>query len=217
MRYKKQKNENSIDNITEWRYNITKKGVDTMLEAILKERNMSMYQCAKLSGIPYTTVSELVRGKTKIEKCSAETVYRLSKILNVSMEDIIKDSVEARVDFEIFKSNVCHQVKDSSELDFIINTLQEDNISRYWSKFWYAEAFYLLAMVDYLSRKNDIPLCTKYEDIRSRSLRNTLYPRDVVMTAKLSPELNIKEKCVRESIPEFIRFNIVECEVENVY
>ena len=49
-----------------------------MLEAILKEKKMTMYQCAKLSGIPYTTLSEVVRGKTRLEKCSAETVYKLS-------------------------------------------------------------------------------------------------------------------------------------------
>ena len=62
-----------------------------MLDRILEERNMTIYQCAKLSGIPYTTLSEVVRGKTRIEKCSAETVYRLSKVLNVSMEDLMTD------------------------------------------------------------------------------------------------------------------------------
>ena len=67
-----------------------------MLEAILKEKNMSMYQCAKLSGIPYTTLSEMVRGKTRLEKCSAETVYMLSKTLGISMDDLVRDSMEQR-------------------------------------------------------------------------------------------------------------------------
>ena len=39
-----------------------------MLDTLLKQKNMSIYQCAKLSGIPYTTLSELVRGKTRLEK-----------------------------------------------------------------------------------------------------------------------------------------------------
>ena len=77
-----------------------------MLEAILKQKNMSIYQCAKLSGIPYTTLSEVVRGKTRLEKCSAEVVYKLSKVLDLSMEDLIADSMELRSDFEIFKSNI---------------------------------------------------------------------------------------------------------------
>ena len=188
-----------------------------MLGRILEERSMTIYQCAKLSGIPYTTLSEVVRGKTRIEKCSAETVYRLSKVLNVSMEDLMTDSLEARTDFEIFKSNVCHLVKDYDDLDFIITILQKDEISRYWNKRWYPEAFYLLAMVDYLSRINEIPLCTKYDDIRTHSLKEPLYPKDITMAAKLSPDKKVRETCRREAIPEFLRFNIIESEIRNVY
>ena len=102
-----------------------------MLEDILKERNMTIYQCAKLSGVPYTTLSEVIRGKTRIEKCSAETVYRLSKVLNISMEKLMQDTVEVRSEFEVFKSNICHRIKDANEIDFIIDTLKEDDIRRY--------------------------------------------------------------------------------------
>ena len=188
-----------------------------MFETLLKDRNMSVYQCAKLSGIPYTTLSEVVRGKTKIEKCSAETVYKLSKLFNVTMEELLQDTVENRLDFEIFKSNVCHRVKDTNEFDFIIETLQSNDIEKYWKKKWYPESFYLLAMVDYLSRLNDIPMCTKYNDIRSQSLKKPLYPRDVAMAVKLHTSLDVREKCRLEAIPEFARFNIIESEIRNVY
>ena len=117
-----------------------------MLEEILKQKNMSIYKCAKLSGIPYTTLSEVIRGKTRLEKCSAEVVYKLSRVLDISMEELIADTVEVRSDFEIFKSNVCHKAKDNGDLDFIISVLETDDIRRYWSKKWYPEAFYLLAI-----------------------------------------------------------------------
>ena len=188
-----------------------------MHEARMKEKKMTMYLCAKRSGIPFTTLSEVVRGKTRVVKCSAETVYKLSKVLNVTMEELMADSLEPRADFEIFKSNVCHFVKDTDELDFIVTTLQEDEISRYWNKKWYPEAFYLLAMVDYLSRVNEIPLCTKYDEIRTHSLKEPLYPRDVMLAAKLNNELDVRERCRQEAIPEFLRFNIIESEVRNVY
>ena len=188
-----------------------------MLDTLLKQRNMSIYQCAKLSGIPYTTLSEIVRGKTRLEKCSAEIVYKLSKLLDISMEDMIADSIEVRSDFEIFKSNVCHKAKDNGDFDFIISVLESDDIRRYWSKKWYPEAFYLLAMIDYLSRENEVPLCNKYDDIRSQSLKTPLYPKDILMAAKLSPTPDRREECRKRAIPEFIRFNIVESEVRNVY
>ena len=188
-----------------------------MLERLLNERQMSVYQCAKLSGIPYTTLLEIVRGKTDIGKCSAETVYRLASVLNVAMEDLLRDTIEVRVDFEIFKSNVCHLVKDLSDIDYIIETLKADDVNRYWNKKWYPEAFYLLAMVDYLSRVNELPLCTKYDEIRTHSLKEPLYPRDVMLAEMLHSELDVREKSRQEAIPEFLRFNIIESEVRNVY
>lgn len=127
----------------------------------------------------------------------------------------MRDSVEVRPDFEVFKSNVCHRVKDTGELDFIIAVLRDDDIHKYWEKKWYPEAFYLLAMVDYLSRLNDIPLCTRYDEIRACSLKQTLYPRDVMLASRLN--IDMKEQCKKEAIPEFLRFNIVECDVRDVY
>ena len=38
-----------------------------MLEKILKDKSISVYKCAKESNIPYTTLLEIVRGKTNIE------------------------------------------------------------------------------------------------------------------------------------------------------
>ncbi len=188
-----------------------------MFEALLKEKNMSVYQCAKLSGIPYTTVSELVNGKTRLEKCTAETVYRLSKVLGVSMEDLLDDTIGFRYDFEVFRSNINHKIKDTDEIDFIIETLKNDDVGRYWRRRWYPEAFYLLASIDYLSRTNEIPLCSKYDYLRSYSLEKAFYPRDVRLYSKLNKDADIEEACKAAAIPEFARFNIMESELGNVY
>lgn len=130
---------------------------------------------SRLSGIPYTTVSDICSGRVHIEKCSAETVYRLAKALNIKMEELIESALkgggglEHRSSFEVFKSNVCHRVKDMGDLDFIISTLQSEEIRRLYEKQWYPESFYLLAMVDYLSRENALPLCSNYNDIREKN------------------------------------------------
>ena len=188
-----------------------------MLAQRLKDKNMSAYRCAKLSGIPYTTLSELLRGKTKIEKCSADTLYRISKVLDVSMEELLLDSPEYRSDFETFKSNVCHMVRDKGDMDFIICILQNNDIQRYWDRQWYPESFYLLAMVDYLSRVNNIPLCTNYNSIRSGSLKEPIYPRDIELAERFTHKIDMKKQCRAEAIPEFLQFNIIESEVRNVY
>ncbi|MEG0503952.1 MAG: hypothetical protein RR547_04850 [Raoultibacter sp.] len=187
------------------------------LAAILKRQNLSAYQCAKVANIPYTSLHDVLAGKTRLEKCSADMVYRLSKVLKMSMEEILEKCRKSdRLAFETFKSFVCHEVKRKGDLDFIIDKLQADEVTQYWDKQWYPEAFYLLAMLDYLCKQNDIPCCNKYDSIRSCSLKEPIYPRDIVLASRLSPRLNIEHRCLEESLPEFRRFNIVERSVRDV-
>lgn len=193
------------------------------LSELLKSKNMSVYQCSKESRVPYTTLADLVNGKTKLGRCSAETVYKLSKVFHVTMEELLENHAESvsgmpyRSSFETFKSNVCHLVKDKGDIDFIVDTLKGNKIRVYWNRKWYPESFYLLAMVDYLSRENGLPLCQDYDDIRSRTMDEPIYPRDVMMAEKLNPALDARKASLENAIPEFLRFNIVEGEIRNVY
>lgn len=68
----------------------------TLNEIIIKS-GMTKYRVAKISGIPHTTLNDLCNGKTRIEKCSAETLYRLAKNLNVSMESLYEDIAKAQI------------------------------------------------------------------------------------------------------------------------
>ena len=192
------------------------------LMSLLKERQLSVYQCAKESHVPYTTLSDIVKGKTRIEKCTVETIYKLARTLHVTMEELLTDffnedeNAPNLRDFEIYKSNICHLVKDKGDIDFIIDILKENQIRTYWERQWYRESFYLLAMVDYLSRENELPLCNDYEDIRNCKLSEPLYPKDIILAAKLDNSIGKKEQCLKEAIPEFLRFNIIESEIRNV-
>ena len=101
-------------------------------------------------------------------------------------------------------------------MDFIIDTLRADDVGRYMARFWYPEGYYTLAMVDYLCRVNQLPICENYNSIRSTSLKETIFPRDIEMAARLHPSLDMKKQAIEESIPEFIRFNIMEKDIRNV-
>ena len=74
-----------LDSIPAHRYNGC--GVSQMIiDDLLKQRNMTRYRLAVEAGVPHTTLSDICSGKTRLEKCSAETVYKLAKALGVSME-----------------------------------------------------------------------------------------------------------------------------------
>lgn len=64
-----------------------------ILEALDKKK-MTQYRLSVLSGVSHATISEIIGGKTKIEKCSGETLYKISTVLGVTIEDLISESIE---------------------------------------------------------------------------------------------------------------------------
>ncbi len=194
-----------------------------VINEILKEKKMSRYKLSKLSGVPQTTIFDIYVGKTKLAKCEAGTLYKIAKALDMSVEsllerekDTIREQEERERSFEIFKSNICHYLKDMGDLDFVINMLEKDEIRNLYDKQCYFESLYLLAMVDYVSRINRYPLCTNYNDIRKCKLPELVYPSSVLMLAAVTKDENVKKEALKNAIPEFLRFNIVESEVRNV-
>lgn len=187
-----------------------------MLRDILKQKNMSIYKLSKNSGVPYATVNDICNGKTRLEKCSAETVYRLSRALDVAMDELIAPYLVTRSSFENYKSAVCHRVKNLGDVGFVVDTLEKSYIRTYYERKWYLESLYLLAMLDYISRESNIPLCSDYDDLRLCKLEKPVYPASIRAVALAANDDSILQAAADAAIPEFKRFNIIENEVRNV-
>ena len=182
------------------------------IKNLLEQNNMSVYQLSKLSGVPYATANELCNQKANIAKCNAETVYRIAKILGVSVEFLLEPALMVRSSFENFKSAVCHRVKELGDIQFIYSVLKDKQIDKYYDNEWYPESLYLLSMLDYLCRLNDIPQCSDYDYIRGLKLEEMLLPASVIALDNQS----VVEEAIINAIPEFISHNIVESEIRNV-
>lgn len=183
---------------------------------LLEKKGITKYQLSKKTGIPYSTINDICSGKAQLEKCTAETIYRIAKELGVTMETLLTPYCEPRCDFELYKSNICHRVKEMGDVDFIIYTLETDEITELYQMERYPESLYLLGMLDYISRLNKVPICSKYDEIRRCRLKEPLYPTSIITAAVVANSDEIKEQSCREAIPEFMRFNIVESEIRNV-
>lgn len=183
---------------------------------IISQNHLSKYRIAKNSGIPYMTLNDICSGKTRLDKCSADTVYKLAKELNVSMEELLEPYLSPRPAFDLFKSNVCHRLKELGDIDFLIDTIESDDIATYYKKTWYPESLYLLAMVDYISRINNVPLCDSYSEIRKAKLKKTIYPSSMIAASAVAKDDGLMERAKAASIPEFMRFNIVEGDIRDV-
>lgn len=186
------------------------------IQDALQEKKMSIYRLAKESGVPYATLNDICNGKTRLEKCSAETIYRLARALSVSMEELLAPCMVKRPSFENFKSTVCHRVKEKGDIAFIIDTLENQDIRTYYNQKWYPESLYLLAMLDYLSRENDVPLCDEYDDLRRCKLEKPLYPASIRAVSAAAKNDAAMKRAAATAIPEFMRFNIIENDVRNV-
>lgn len=185
----------------------------------LAQNNLTKYQLSKMSQIPYSTIADLFSEKTSLKKCSVDVVYKLAKSLNTTVENLLEsidDQEPERVDLEIYKSHIQHQVHDSGDLIFIEKIVTSNQIENYFESKWYPEAFYLLATVDYLSRIHEIPLYNKYDVFRKAKLKKLLFPASIAVLSSSEGTNLIKAELLKNAIPEFLQFNIVESEIRNV-
>ncbi len=65
--------------------------MNNSLKTVLKINGLSMYSLAKTTGLPYTTINRLVNDKLDINDCNAAAVYKLSKALGVTMEQLVRN------------------------------------------------------------------------------------------------------------------------------
>ena len=70
-----------------------------IIDDLLKQRQMTKSRLAVEAGISRSTLYDICNGRTSLEKCSAETVYRLAKSLGVTMERLTEAGIQ-RTAFE---------------------------------------------------------------------------------------------------------------------
>ena len=61
---------------------------DIMLKQYLQQKNISIYKLSVLSGIPYSTLNDIVNHKVDIANIRAGIVFKLANILNISMDEL---------------------------------------------------------------------------------------------------------------------------------
>lgn len=187
-----------------------------MLNDLIQEKSLTKYRLSKLSNVPYTTINDICSEKADIRKCTVDTVYKIAEALGITIEELLEPYYTPRPDFEIFKSQVCHQLKEKGDVDFLIDLMEGNYITEYYKKKWYPEALYLLAMMDYISKENNIPICRDYDKMRKCKLPKPVYPASVIAMCEVMKDEKPKEQALRSAIPEFLNYNIIEGEVRNV-
>ena len=119
-------------------------------------------------------------------------------------------------DFDNFRSNLCHYLKNIGDLDFIYSIIQSDVITLFYEKQMYEEAMYTLAALDYISKENKIPICTRYEHLRQLKFEGIIFPKQAEVVCRLMNDNSFKESLLNKANPEFLKYNIVEGDMRDV-
>jgi hypothetical protein len=172
-----------------------KEALTMNFEKELKKRKTNIRACSIQSDIPYATLYPIIKGQVDIGTCSYFTVAKLARFLGYRPDEIVYE----KEDFQTFRNNLHHRIK-SDELECILEIIESDDVSTYMRHEDYLKALYLVATVDYISRKNDIPLCDKYSSVRRIRLEQPYYVGDSSLFGA------DRQNC----IDEFLRFNIYE-------
>lgn len=77
-----------------------------ILNRILEKRNMTQYRLWKESGVPQATISDICTGKTKIEKCSAETIDYVSRVNEIPLCKNYNDIRKFKLEEPLFPADV---------------------------------------------------------------------------------------------------------------
>jgi hypothetical protein len=148
---------------------------------------------------------------------SLETAHKLAMIFKISLDQLYRDfdETELNSNYEALRSEICHQLKDQGDIEFLQQLLGSDQVEKLYRRRLYFHCFYLVGLADYLCRIHQLPLCSEYEEIRGHRLRKTAVPLSLELLAKVDPENPEYLKAQNAAIPEFAHFNILEGNVRD--
>ena len=192
-----------------------------MLRSVLNDKNISLYQLEKASHISHATLNDIYNERSNIDNCSILIMSKIAASLNMDIDDLYKKLTYRDLslftyneDFDLFKSDTLQRLKREKEEDFIKRMATTDVINNYYQNNKYKEALYLLALLDYLSKKNSLPLLKQYDYLRDYKLDKVYVSKSLylLLAYKSTTVTSIYKECIKE----FLKYNIVEAEIDNV-
>lgn len=182
---------------------------------LLIEKQITGYALSKNTGIPYTTINDLINGRTIIQNISLKHAIKIADFLNVKIDDLAHLDKEELIEFRYFRNNALHELKSIGADNFIKKVIKEKEIDYYYKNNGKEYAYYLLALIDYLANMYGLNKFEKrYNDLRKEKLQKPFFVGSNLI------HYNTVEEAEKEFgitvIPEFKKFNIIEEDVFNV-
>ena len=182
---------------------------------LLQSKKTSGYQLSKKTNIPYSTISDLINGKTNIKNVTFKNAIAIADALDVDLRELNKLDTKKFLKFRYFRNNTLHELKEYGIDIFVDKVIREKIIDQYYKNDGLSYSYYLLALIDYLCRITNKPIYTnRYNNLRKERLEKAFFVGGDSLHFDTIEEA--EERLKIKVIPEFARFNIIEEDVFNV-
>ena len=196
---------------------------------LMNKKCMTRADLSMMSGVPDSTLRDILSGKAQIDHCEAATIYGIADALGTTVEDVLdhyweeclgaddeetleQQSLHDEHTLLIFYSTVdklvqLRQFADDSLLASSFNS--ETFIDYFFDNGFYREAFFLLGLTDYLNRKLGMKTDPRFDAYRVYRLDNPVYSLSTLEEYDDPEELkNAQAYAEAYAIPELAAFNI---------
>lgn len=187
--------------------------------------DLSRAELARISQTPDSTLRDILNGEAALGRCQAATVCRLASALEMSVEELMRLEPLAH-DMPMPSKKALHEatyldcylnIRDAtlqllSEIGaeaFIQAVLRERFFENFYAHGEYAEALFLLGLMDYLCDCTGMERITRYAPYRGDMMETPIFPRRMT-----GHPYSMDEKLVllHHAIPQLMKYNIVETE-----
>lgn len=196
---------------------------------VMKEHGMTALDLRRKSGIPRSTLRDILNGTSDLRGCKASTIHKLAGALELPMADVMKlhRPMEASVKAEHSDSRIhtvmgygnyivdrrifLRKLRKLGAHRFVNNVLGGHYVENYYKTGEYEIALFLVGLCDYLCEKDGEEPLVVYNMYRGDFLDRPVFPK----YSPLSPRFTEAESrsLMMYSIPQLMRFNIVETEM----
>ena len=195
---------------------------------LMNEQYMTRADLSMMSGVPDSTLRDILIGKAQIDHCEAATIYGIADALGTTVEDILNhywddclEADDAECEREalhdghtllIFYSTVDKlvQLRQFADDSLLASSFTSETfIDYFFDNGFYREAFFLLGLTDYLNRKLGMKTDPRFDAYRGYRLDCPVYSLSTLEEYDNSEELeNAKAYAEAYAIPELAAFNI---------
>ena len=201
------------------------------LQKLMNERNMTRAELCKTSGVPDSTLRDILTGKVRLDRCKSGTLLRIANALETTTDSILEHFLaecpesydsgyndsdptylhdnNSLLDFYVLVDLIVQGRAVIPDTDMIRFILSEDLVEKMFSVAHYREGLFLVGLVDYLTRKHGLPQNPRFDVYRKYALDYPVYSLDTLHEYDDTFALEeAKELAEDFAIPELGAYNI---------